>query len=185
VTGPVGPERHPGAPRHLRAPLSEVLCLPPRKGIFHESDGQDGPELRPVQSLLMQDFQAFLRPVACQPVHRLVPACRREPCPTRCTFRDTWLDLCLNGAFSNPLRPHETSARRRNAGRFWACPFRRTKLGGPIDRAGQVPQRDALRTIGQDRAGPGIYPFQGICRKPHSSLRTDNASLIVFRQRIA
>src|SRR4051812_18041802 len=29
-----------------------------------------------------------------------------------------------------------------------------------------APQREALRTIGRDRAGPGIYLFEGICRKP-------------------
>ena len=79
------------------------------------------------------------------------------------------LNRYLNGVFSNPLRPHETSAGRRNPGRFWECPFRRTKLGGPIDQAGQVPQRDALRTIGRDQAGPGIYLFEGICRKPRTA----------------
>ena len=69
-----------------RAFRAGVLCISPRKGIFHESDGQDGLELRLVQSLLTQDFQAFLRRVACQPVHRLVLPCLREACPTRCTF---------------------------------------------------------------------------------------------------
>jgi hypothetical protein len=82
------------------------------------------------------------------------------------TCGSTCPNPCLIVAFSNPLRRHETSAVRQDAGRLWADQFSTTKLGGPIDQAGRVPQRDALRTVGHDRVEAGTYLFGGICKKP-------------------
>ena len=131
--------------------LSGVFCISPRKGIFQGSGGQDGL----VQSLITQDFQAFPRRGACRP-----PSWVRSFCPAFAwhvsqgvpseTRGSTCPNPCLIVAFSNPLRPNETSALRQDAGWLWASQFSRTKPGGSMDRAGQVPWRDVLRTVDHD-----------------------------------
>src|SRR5512135_2982312 len=103
-------------------------------------------------------FTGWFCPASASHVPQGVPSeTRGSTCP----------NLCLIVAFSNPLRRPETSAVRQDAGRLGADQFRTTKLGGPMDQAGRVPQRDALRTVGHDRVEAGIYLFGGICKKPH------------------
>jgi hypothetical protein len=63
-----------------------VFCMSPQKGIFHESDGRDGLELRLGQSWLTPDFQAFLGRAGCLPLHGLALSCSRVACLRRCTI---------------------------------------------------------------------------------------------------
>ena len=115
---------------------------------------------------LANPFTGSFCPASARHVPQGVPSeTRGSTCP----------NLCLIVAFSNPLRPNETSALRQDAGWLWASQFSRTKPAGSIDRAGQVPWRNALRTVGHDRAGPGIYLFGGICKKPHPPGSTPSA----------
>jgi putative transposase len=92
--------------RELRRMIQDgVFCLSPRKGIFQESDGQDGL----VPSLVTQDFQAFPRRVACPPfMGTLFLPCLCVARRTRCTLCDVWLDVPQSMFHCRVLKSSET-----------------------------------------------------------------------------